>query len=156
MPASSNWPNIADCLPHTGVARLLTRIISISPGEPAPPVRIEAVGTIPAAHPLVSVGRAPALLAIEFGAQAAALMEAIGRLEKSGIDAGPRLGSLVRVRDAQFAYVSLPVDTPIHVAAELVGSAPPLAIYRIQITLNGNVAAAAVISTHAGAIGGHS
>jgi hypothetical protein len=45
----------------------------------------------------------------------------------------PRIGYLVGLRDAQLDVAVLPVDTPFAVSAELIGSAPPLAQYRIEV-----------------------
>ena len=145
-----DWPDIADLVPHSGVARLLTHVVSCSSTE------IHAAGAIPARHPLVIDGEAPPFMAIELGAQAAAAMEAIGRRAGSDGDARPQPGSVVRVREARFECTSFPVETPIHVTAELLGSAHPLAIYRIRATLNGATVVRAVISTRMGPIGGHS
>ncbi len=147
MPVGSAWPPVADLVPHTGVARLITHIVSASATS------IDAAGAIPSRHPLVTNAGAPALLAIELGAQTAAAMEALARRAASG-HAAAQTGSLVRVREARFHRAWLPVDTPIQVVAELIGAAPPLAIYRIVATLDGAPVLEAVISTHAGAIGG--
>ena len=150
MEVGKNWPNVADLVPHTGVARLLTNIVASAPDV------VEATGVIPPGHPLAADGLAPAFLAIELGAQAAAAMESLGRPVAPGRRAARQLGSLVRVREARFERALLPVDVPIHVTARLEAAAPPLAIYRIVSTLYGAAVLDAVISTHAGPIGGRS
>ena len=48
----------------------------------------------------------------------------------------------------------LPVDTAITITAELDGAAPPLAIYRIVIAVDGIVCLTATLSTMGGAGGG--
>lgn len=147
MDAGSGRPDIADLVPHTRVARLLTRVVSSSP------LSIEAVGEIPRDHPLAIDDLAPAFLAVELGAQAAAAMQTLASRTTSTDDADPQPGRLVRIRDARFARESLPVSTPIAIAAERVGLAPPLAIYKLRATINGAVVVEAVISTYGGQAG---
>ena len=138
--------DVVGLLPHTGVARFLSSIVSVTPSA------IHATGAIPAAHPLAVDGAAPALLAIELGAQAAAAFEAIGRQASPGHDRRPQTGTLVRIRDAQFGRASVPVEAPIHITAERAGASGPLAIYRLSATFDGATILTAVISTHAGQI----
>jgi predicted hotdog family 3-hydroxylacyl-ACP dehydratase len=147
MHANKAFPDIAELVPHRRGARLLTAVASASPQS------IEATGVIPPAHPLANGGRAPAFLAIEIGAQAAAAMEAIARREAAGLVGGARPGRLVRIRDARFERDWLPVSTAIAVAAELIGAAGPLAIYQIRASVDGALVVEAVISTHAGPTG---
>lgn len=144
MATSSQWPDVGALVPHSGVARLITSVSSVSTTS------IHAVGMIPAGHPLVVDGAAPALLIIELAAQAAAAMEAIGRRMASGRDESARAGSLVRIREAQFSRASVPAGAPIAVTADVVGSAPPLAIYSVRATMNDVEVVRGVISTHAG------
>ena len=144
MPTSKPLPAVADLLPHTGVARLLTEVLDIST------TAIRGTGRIPAGHPLARGGAAPSLLAVEIGAQAAAAMEAIGRPGAPHAAPEPQAGSLVRIREATFAQSSLPVETPLEVTAELIGSAPPLAMYRVRVTLQASVVVEATISTYSG------
>lgn len=105
---------------------------------------------MPAAHPLAAGGRAPSFLGLELGAQAAAALEALDRGAADG-DVSPRVGYLVRIRTATFLRPDLPVDTPFVVTAHLDGAAPPLAIYRISLTVNGLEVLQATLSTHSGA-----
>ncbi len=134
---------VDDLLPHTGTARLLTHVLRSGPGI------IEATGRVPAAHPLVADGRAPCFLGLELGAQAAAALEALERAAAGG-DRGPYVGYLVRVREAALSSPSLPVDTPLHVKALLTGAAPPLAIYRIGVSVGGVESLRATLSTLSG------
>jgi predicted hotdog family 3-hydroxylacyl-ACP dehydratase len=133
--------SIGDLLPHTGTARLLTDVLRSGPGF------IEATGLVPAAHPLAAGGRASCFLGLELGAQAAAALEALERAAASG-DRAPHIGYLVRVREAAFSSPSLPVDTPLHVEALLSGAAPPLAIYRIGVSVDGVESVRATLSTY--------
>ena len=128
-------------LPHTGVARLLTAVVRCDDAS------VLAVGEIRADHPLVGDGEAPAFLALELGAQAAAAMESLTRRGTS--PSGPVRGRLVRIRDAQFARDTLPVNTPLDVTAQVVALALPLAVYRIRVCLDGVERATATVSTYA-------
>lgn len=123
-------------LPHTKTARLLTDIVR------SDAARIEANGRIPSAHPLVTAGRAPCFLGIELGAQAAAAWQALAH---EGDRAAP-IGRLARVREAVFLSPNLPVDTPLRVIAEVEATAPPLAIYRIRVSVGDIEALRATIS----------
>jgi predicted hotdog family 3-hydroxylacyl-ACP dehydratase len=135
-------------VPHTSTARLLARVHRCTATE------IDASGCIPAAHPLTAHGVAPAFLAIELGAQAAAAMETIGRAHGDDHPAGPAVGSLVRVRQARLSPTPVPVDAPLRVVARLQGSAPPLAIYDVTVTLGDRVVAEATLATYAATNGG--
>lgn len=136
--------DVSSTLPHTGTARLLTNVVRSSAGF------IEATGQVPATHPLVGGGCAPCFLGLELGAQAAAALEAIDRAALTG-DRSPRIGQLVRVREAAFLQPTLPVATPLSVTATLDGAAPPLAIYRIRVSIGGVEYMHAILSTHVGA-----
>jgi predicted hotdog family 3-hydroxylacyl-ACP dehydratase len=132
-----------ELLPHRGTARLLTEIVRSGRGF------IEAVCRIPAAHPLATGDRAPCFLGLELGAQAAAALEALDRGTATG-DRAPRIGYLVRVREATFLMPDLPIDTPLVVVAHLDGAAPPLAIYRISVGVAGIEFMQATLSTYSG------
>lgn len=132
---------VAALVPQTGVARLLTTVRHCDASS------ITAIGTIPGAHPLVHDGVAPAFLALELGAQAAAAMTAMTRLD--GARSGPVRGRLVRVRAARFVQTTLPVDTPLDVTADLVAMSEPLAVYRIVVHVAGEERVTATLSTYA-------
>jgi predicted hotdog family 3-hydroxylacyl-ACP dehydratase len=134
--------NMATLLPHRGTANLLIEIILIKPG------RIVAVGRIPRAHPLAAGSGAPCFLGLELGAQAAAAWEAIQRRGRSDRDV-PRIGYLVGVRSSRFSRPHLPVDTAVTITADLEGAAPPLAVYRITVALDGIVLVTATLATFA-------
>lgn len=133
--------DVTRLLPHQRTARLLTLVLRHDVDA------IDAVGVIPADHPLAGRSGAPNFLALELGAQAAAALEALPR--QATTDGGePRLGYLVRARDATFATGLLPVGVPLHVTAVLEGAAPPLAIYKITVTNGAEQLATALISTY--------
>ena len=130
-----------ELLPHRGTARLLTEVVRW--GEDF----IEAIGMVQAAHPLAGVERAPCFLGLELGAQAAAALEALGRAALTG-DQVPRTGLLVRVHEATFLMSDLPLETPLVVMAQLEGAAPPLAIYRLSVAVDGTEFLRARLSTY--------
>ena len=134
-------PSVEGLLPHTGAARLLTEVLRSGPGF------IEAAGRVSAAHPLVADGRAPCFLGLELGAQAAAALEAIERAAASE-DEARHIGYLVRVREAAFTSPDLPVDTPLQVKVVLSGAAPPLAVYRVAVSVGGVESLRATLSTY--------
>ncbi len=128
-------------IPHRLTAQLLTRVLHHSAGH------IEAIGQVPAKHPLVTPLGAPSYMGLELGAQAAAALEGLLRIDEAK-EAIPRIGHLVRVREATFSRSHLPIDTPLEVTAELDGAAPPLAIYRISVRLDGEECVTGILSTH--------
>jgi predicted hotdog family 3-hydroxylacyl-ACP dehydratase len=128
-------------LPHQRTARLLTKVLRYDQDS------IEAIGVIPAGHPLADRSGAPNFVAVELGAQAAAALEAVLRQHGSG-EGGPRVGYLVRVREATFATGVLPVGSPLTVTATLEGAAPPLAMYKVTVADGDEVLATALLSTY--------
>ncbi|MFL6261303.1 MAG: hypothetical protein ACJ76Y_16515 [Thermoanaerobaculia bacterium] len=121
-------------LPHAPPARLIRGVIATEAE------RIVCAAEIPPDHPLAMEGRAPAFLAVEAAAQAAAVLETLARKE----DPAPRIGYLVGIREARFTAVPLPVGRPFQVSARLTGNAPPLSIYEIAA----GEAVAGTISTY--------
>jgi predicted hotdog family 3-hydroxylacyl-ACP dehydratase len=136
-------PPAAELLAHGGVARLLTEVLRSSPAF------VQAVGRVPVGHPLVTAGRAPSLLGLELGAQAAAALEALEGMATGGSGA-PHIGYLVRVREASFRRPDLPVDAPLGVTAHRCGAAGALASYRITVDLEGVEALCATLSVYKG------
>lgn len=108
-------------LPHSPPARLIRGVIE------AEAERIVCAAEIPPDHPLAVAGHAPAFLAIEAAAQAAAVLEALARRD----DPSPRIGYLVGIREARLAVPPIPTGRPFQVSARLSGSASPLSIYEI-------------------------
>jgi predicted hotdog family 3-hydroxylacyl-ACP dehydratase len=130
-------PDSNPLLPHTGNARLLTEVLTVGHDF------VNAVGCVRAGHPLVVRGRAPGILGLELAAQAAAAMEAsVAGSQCQG------LGYLVRVPEAVFLSPDLPVDTPLMVTARVHGLAPPLAVYRICVSVGGVESVRATLSTY--------
>ena len=124
-------------IPHTRTARILTAVIRNDASS------IEALGRISPEHPLVRDGRAPSFLGIELGAQAAAALECGGSPPHS-----VRQGRLVRIREAQLLIDELPAGADLRVIAEVEGSAGPLTMLRIRVSVGDIEAVRASISTH--------
>ncbi len=135
-------PDPAALLPHSGPARLVTGVLEVGVGHG------RCTGRIPPDSPFVRDGRAPAYLALELAAQAAAVLEAIARLE-AGSAPGPRVGYLVGVREARLAANAIPVGAELHATVRLEGSAPPLAIYAVRVVGDGVEYLAGTVSTYA-------
>ncbi|HEV2845798.1 MAG TPA: hypothetical protein VG477_13180 [Thermoanaerobaculia bacterium] len=135
FPAREGESLAADLLPHAHPARLVRSVIEAS--EDA----IVCAAEVPPDHPLVVDGRFPAFLGVEAAAQAAAVLEALGRRDR---EPGPRIGYLVGIRDARFAFPALPAGRSFEVTARLQGGAFPLSIY--EVTAAGAVTG--VISTY--------
>ncbi len=132
-------------LPHRGPALLISTVDAVSA------TGVTATARVPAAHPLHDAGSVPAFLGIEIGAQAAALHESPAPSDAARDIAGqPRRGRLVRVRDVAFDAPALPVDTPLQVTATLHGSAPPVAIYTIELRHGDRRLMHGEITTHRG------
>lgn len=112
----------ADLLPHAPPARLVRGVIEAL-GD-----TIVCAAKVPLDHPLVVDGRFPSFLGIEAAAQAAAVLEALGRKDEAP---GPRIGYLVGIREARFAVPVLPAGQLFEVTASFRGGAFPLSLYEV-------------------------
>ena len=99
--------------------------------------------------PFAAQRRAPAFVAIELAAQAAALLEALVRTEEGG-DGHPHVGYLVGVSEARFARPYLPTEETSSWKVCLLGKALPVAKYAVTVTGPEGPVCQAVLSTHAG------
>lgn len=122
LPPLGGFTPVADLLPHAPPARLILGTLEVSPEG------IVAVAEVPPGHPLAENGLAPALLGIEAAAQAAAVLEALQRMDGPG----PRIGYLVGIREARLLG-SFPAGWPFRATARLQGGAFPLSIYEIAV-----------------------
>lgn len=89
-------------------------------------------GAVPAEHPLAGNGEAPIWLALEMGAQAGAVLEALLR-GAEGAESEPRVGYLVGIRGCAFHVPALTVGEAVDVRARRVGGAGPLALFTIEV-----------------------
>jgi predicted hotdog family 3-hydroxylacyl-ACP dehydratase len=87
---------------------------------------------VPAAFSLAADGSAPALVAIEAAAQAAAAWEGLRRWREGG-GAAARTGYLVALRDVVFFATDVPADTDLVASVRLVAAAPPLTHYAVEV-----------------------
>jgi predicted hotdog family 3-hydroxylacyl-ACP dehydratase len=139
---------VAELLPHHGAARLLTDVVARDGAR-----EIECLGCIPGTSPFAAQGSAPAFMAIELAAQAAALLEALARGDAGG-DSQPRVGRvgyLVGVREARFTRPHVPTEETLRVQVRLLGEAPPLAKYAVTVSGPEADICHAILSTHTGA-----
>ena len=113
--------SLDELLPHRAPARLLTRVWRIDDST------VAGEGQVPHSHALVVDGEAPAFVALELAAQAAAAMEA-----PAGAGAAV-VGYLVGVRDAHFSARSVETDSVLRVEVRRVGEAPPLSIHLVRV-----------------------
>jgi 3-hydroxyacyl-[acyl-carrier-protein] dehydratase len=122
-------PPLDDLLPHRAPMRFVSRIL----GEAEDGLTCEVV--LPAACGLVRNGTAPALIAIEGAAQAAAIWEALRRA-RSGEEEGPRIGYLVGLSGVVFYAGRVPAEAPMIATVVLEDYTPPLAHYRIEVSID--------------------
>ncbi len=121
------FPRPGTLVPHAPPALLVESMIEVSDDGAS------AIVLIPEDSPFAVPGhggRVPAFVGLEAGAQTAAVLEALNR---SGEEAGPRIGYVVAIRNARFQTPWLPVATPLPVTVKLTGSAPPLSIYEVSV-----------------------
>ena len=141
MSVSPGFPDPWQLIPHRGPMLLVERVLGLwSDG-------VSCEGRIPPDNPFVLSDRVPALIAIEFAAQAAAVFEALAR---AGADSAacPRLGYLVSVRGARFAVHELPVGEPLVAHVCRAGSAPPLAVFDVRVEQGGREIMSATLGAY--------
>lgn len=131
----------AALLPHAPPARFVDAVLAVGEG------RLEARAVLPEASPFAAGGVAPALVALELGAQAAAALEAIERTAR-GEPRGVRQGYLVGARAVRFDPPRLPVGAALRVTVQLEARALPLCRYRFEVAIGASTAAVGTISTY--------
>lgn len=113
-----------DRLPHRGLARLIVSVERASASETC------CVARIPADHPAVEDGVAPATVALELGAQAAALMASAAGGEEPGARVA---GRIVSVRQLDVVGHGVAAGRNLAVTVRLVADARPLRIYEFDV-----------------------
>ncbi|MGH9381168.1 MAG: hypothetical protein ACRD2Z_11220 [Thermoanaerobaculia bacterium] len=137
------FPGVERLLPHRAPALLVREIVRWD-GE-----AVLCRGAVPEEHPLAEGGSAPVWLAIEMGAQAGAVLEALSR-GGDREDGEPRLGYLVGLRGCTFHVPGLPVGGVLEVGARRIGGAGPLALFAVEVTgEDGGVLASGQVSAYA-------
>ena len=94
-------------------------------------------------------GEAGPWMALELAAQAAGLLApALQALDPAAPAATPRIGYLVRIRNARFAVHALPPDVPLLARVTHEGRGGPLTLYTATIeTLDGTPLATTTLGT---------
>ena len=155
---STSHPPLDRLLPHGAPMRFVAAV------EAEPEDGIACTARVPAGGPFAPDGTAPAFVAIEMAAQAAAVFEALRRFRAagggpaidraggdSGVDrpggAGPRIGYLVGARGVRFHRGTLPAGAACRVAIQLAGVAGPLSGYRFDVERQGDRVATGTLST---------
>jgi predicted hotdog family 3-hydroxylacyl-ACP dehydratase len=134
-------PVPANLIAHRGAALLVEAILDAGPGHAV------CRGRVAAESAFAASGRAPAVMAIELAAQAAAVQQALAA--PAGV--APRPGYLVGVRDASLRAEVVPADAPLVATVRRVAQAGPLATYAVSVTgPDGAEILTATLSTHAG------
>lgn len=146
--APSMWPDVASLIPHRAPMLLVERIVDVFDGG------MVCEGRVPADGPLAHGGRASAFLGVELAAQAAAVLEALGRAPGGG---EPRIGYLASIRDARFVVPELPAGRPLLATVRRLGGVPPLAMYAVEVALaeDGRELLTATLSTYLAGAGAH-
>lgn len=121
----SGLPPLDALLPHRGPMRFVDAIV----GEAEDGITCSA--RIPETCALVRAGVAPAIVAIEAAAQAAAVFEALRAGSRDGI---ARMGFLVSARDVVLHAETIEAGTSLLASARLVAHAGPLAHYEIEVS----------------------
>jgi predicted hotdog family 3-hydroxylacyl-ACP dehydratase len=137
---ASGFPGLDDLLPHRPPMRLVEEIESEMDGGVSCAVRVPGRSAFDAA------GSAPALVALEMAAQAAAASEALRRFREAGV-AGPRVGYLVGARGVEFTRARVPVGETLHATVRLSGMALPLCTYAFDVARGREVVARGTLST---------
>ena len=129
-------------IPHRGPARLVQTILDAAGTDV-----LVCGGWIPAESAFAVGGRAPAVIALELAAQAAAVQQALAG--KAGAAVAP--GYLVAVRAAIVRVDDVAANVPLVATVRRTGQAGPLATYDVTVTgPGGREILTATLSTHAG------
>ena len=115
-------------LPHRGSMMLVREVLARGEDE------VLCLAVLPSDCPYLEEGSAPALVALEIGAQAAAVLHAGGRTTGEG---PPPAGVLAGIRTAEALAPRLPADRPIEARARRIGDAPPLAMVEVDVAADG-------------------
>lgn len=140
-PRDARRPTPDELLPHDAPARLLERIVEV--GEES----IICRGRVPGDSPFVHEGNVPSFVAMEMAAQSAAAWETLGRMKESTAPE-PRVGYVVSAREIELFRDEFPAEVDLVVRVELAGAAPPLTMYRFEVSHEQRRVATGTISTY--------
>lgn len=129
--------NLDPCslIPHLSPALIVTAI----EGHDSECIRV--LGRIFPEHPLAVGGTAPAILAMEFAAQAGGVLLGLLRLEKDPESTPPKKGYLASLRDVHMEVPTLPVDHSIRAEVILEGRLGSMALFSATVTREGEIVA---------------
>lgn len=113
-------------LPHRPPILMIQRVVAISADE------IVAEGAVSGDCALVEGDAVPGFIAIEMAAQAAAILETIGRTGRSGAGSAPQ-GYLVGVRGVRLRK-EFPPGRACRLLVRREAFAPPLAVFQIEVS----------------------
>ena len=130
--AATGGVEASSLLPHRAPARFAARVLR------ADAERLDLEALVPEASAFVRDGAAPALLALEIAAQAAACFETLVRVRAGGAGEARR-GYLVGARDVVLDGGPLPAGRPILAAVRLAACAPPLSRYAFEVGAGGRL-----------------
>jgi predicted hotdog family 3-hydroxylacyl-ACP dehydratase len=133
--SEAGGPDLDRLLPHRPPMRFITGIEALADDGVVCSVRLKERG------PFTAEGPAPALVAIEMAAQAAA---AFAGLRASG---GPRPGYLVGARDVRFHRRRIPAGAPCSAAVRVAGGAGDLSTFDFEVVCGGESVATGSLST---------
>jgi 3-hydroxymyristoyl/3-hydroxydecanoyl-(acyl carrier protein) dehydratase len=134
-------PPAAQLLPHQPPARFVEKVLAERSGG------LTVATKIPPESPFLAQGAAPALLGLEFAAQAAAAFEALRRRREIG-DGAPRIGYFVGARNVALFGRSIPAEEFHRTIVQLTASAAPLSVYDATVVVGDAVVLKGSISTH--------
>jgi len=126
----SAYPPIETLLPHRSPMCFVDRVCAFTDKH------VVCEASIPSACPLVREGAAPAIMAIEAAAQAAAVGEALRRIGAGECKAASN-GYLVGLRNVELAVATIPATAPLIVVARLQSVELPLSTYAVEIFYRG-------------------
>jgi len=130
--AATGGVEASSLLPHRAPARFAARVLR------ADDERLDLEALIPDESAFVRDGAAPALLALEIAAQAAACFETLVRVRAGGAGEARR-GYLVGARDVVLDGGPLPAGRPVLAAVRLAACAPPLSRYAFEVGAGGRL-----------------
>ncbi|HNX19255.1 MAG TPA: hypothetical protein PKG80_03195 [Acidobacteriota bacterium] len=130
--AATGGVEASSLLPHRAPARFAARVLR------ADDERLDLEALVPEASAFVREGAAPALLALEIAAQAAACFETLVRVRAGG-PGEARRGYLVGARDVVLDGGPLPAGRPVLAAVRLAACAPPLSRYAFEVGAGGRL-----------------
>lgn len=140
-PGSRLLPVAADpapLLPHAPPARFLLGAAEAS----AEGLACDAA--VPSGHALAVEGEAPSFAALEAGAQAAGLLEALGR--SAAGDGAPAVGYVVGLRGVSLDPRPIAAGVPFRIKVRRSGGAGALAVYEVEAEAGGRTAARGTVS----------